>query len=530
MYGCPNCGAGLRYDIPTKKLTCDYCNSFFDPYEYTREKDAVEQDLFETTVFTCPQCGGEVISADDTAAGFCSFCGASTILDSRIRGSKRPAYIIPFRLDKDECKKAYAKFMRRAFFAPSEFRDEAFLVKFRGIYIPYWVYRLSYSGEARFRGKKTERRGDFEYTYNYDLSADVEIEYRGISYDASSSFNDHISETIAPYKAVHMKPFTPSFLCGFYADTADVSQDLYSEDACAFGNKQVLSVMKEQNEFRSLELSLPNGREAQNKALAMSDACAENALFPVWFLTWRKNDRIAYFIMNGESGRICADVPIDLRKFLAGSGILALVLYVILNLFLSLRAETGLVVVMLISAVCFLLCAREESSRKKRETREGDRGYLSVNKGALKKTPAKDGKKDKGGNKTKAEKAFTVILWIIGGIAAMIGFANYSLNGLMMSTILMAAAAAVICIAALGMIPGEQKKTVIRQCLYLPVQLLVCAGIIFSLPVRDLWYYIPSVVLLVTACFTLFYMIRQFNLLSTRPLPHYVRKGGDDHA
>ena len=100
----------------------------------------------------------------------------------------------------------------------------------------------------------------------------------------------------------------------------------------------------------------------------------------------------------------------------------------------------------------------------------------------------------------------------------------------MMSTILMAAAAAVICIAALGMIPGEQKKTVIRQCLYLPVQLLVCAGIIFSLPVRDLWYYIPSVVLLVTACFTLFYMIRQFNLLSTRPLPHYVRKGGDDHA
>ena len=154
MYGCPNCGAGLRYDIPTKKLTCDYCNSFFDPYEYTREKDAVEQDLFETTVFTCPQCGGEVISADDTAAGFCSFCGASTILDSRIRGSKRPAYIIPFRLDKDECKKAYAKFMRRAFFAPSEFRDEAFLVKFRGIYIPYWVYRLSYSGRPGSGGRK----------------------------------------------------------------------------------------------------------------------------------------------------------------------------------------------------------------------------------------------------------------------------------------------------------------------------------------------------------------------------------------
>ena len=358
------------------------------------------------------------------------------------------------------------------------------------------------------------------------------MEYKGISYDASSSFDDHISETIAPYKAVHMKPFTPSFLCGFYADTADVSADLYSADAIAFGNDQVLSVMKEQDEFRHLEVSLPTGKEAPNKTLAISDSRAENALFPVWFLTWRKNDRVAYFIMNGESGRISADVPIDIRKFLAGSGILALVLYVLLNLFLSLRAETGLVVVMLISALCFLLCAKEESSRKKREEREGDRGYLSVHKNTPKSASSKTKKKDGDGNdnKTKAEKVFTVILWIIGGIAALIGFANYSMNGLMISTVFFAAAAAVICIAGYGMIPAERKKTMLRQCLYLPVQLLVCAGIIFSLPVRDLWYYIPSVILLVTACFTLFYMIRQFNLLSTRPLPHYIRKGGDDRA
>ena len=51
----------------------------------------------------------------------------------------------------------------------------------------------------------------------------------------------------------------------------------------------------------------------------MSDSRAENALFPVWFLTWRKNDRVAFLVMNGETGKISADLPVDIRRFLLGS-------------------------------------------------------------------------------------------------------------------------------------------------------------------------------------------------------------------
>ena len=58
MYQCPNCGAGLRFDIPSQQLFCDHCGSTLDPYEAEKEKDAEEREEYDVTIFTCPQCGG----------------------------------------------------------------------------------------------------------------------------------------------------------------------------------------------------------------------------------------------------------------------------------------------------------------------------------------------------------------------------------------------------------------------------------------------------------------------------------------
>ena len=81
MIACPNCGGNLKFHIPSQQLACEYCSSQFDPYSFdSKEKDAQEQKEFEVTIFSCPQCGGEILSTDNTAAGFCSFCGASTML------------------------------------------------------------------------------------------------------------------------------------------------------------------------------------------------------------------------------------------------------------------------------------------------------------------------------------------------------------------------------------------------------------------------------------------------------------------
>ena len=152
MYVCPNCGGNLRFSPTAQQLECTNCTSLLDSYSVTKEKDAEESNEYEVTIFTCPQCAGEIYSTDNTAAGLCSFCGASTILDSRISKEKRPAFIIPFKKTKEDCKREYTKRIRKAVFAPNELRDPKHIEGFRGIYMPYWVYYITQKGRITLKG------------------------------------------------------------------------------------------------------------------------------------------------------------------------------------------------------------------------------------------------------------------------------------------------------------------------------------------------------------------------------------------
>lgn len=62
MYECPNCGGNLRFDIPTQSLFCDYCHTQLNPYSYQKDHDAVETSTYDVNIFTCPQCGGEILA------------------------------------------------------------------------------------------------------------------------------------------------------------------------------------------------------------------------------------------------------------------------------------------------------------------------------------------------------------------------------------------------------------------------------------------------------------------------------------
>ncbi|MDE6701829.1 MAG: hypothetical protein K2K10_12610, partial [Acetatifactor sp.] len=308
MYECPNCAANLRFDIPSQKLKCEHCGTLMNPYDFQKERDGlettVEEEDYEVTVFTCPQCGGELISNDTTAATFCSFCGGSTILDSRISRKKRPKQIIPFQKTKEDCKAAYAKLMSRAFFAPSELKDKEYIERFLGIYMPYWVYNFEKEERVSFTGKQKQRSGDYVITKYYKIESDVQSRYKGIAFDASASFSDDLSNAIAPYEWREARPFTPSFLSGFYADAGDVEAQVYQKDARTMVQQDMCNKMRKDAVFRRYELGKDFVRAMAPKVMKQ-----ERVMFPVWFLTYRKNDRVNYVVVNGQTGKAAGDIP-----------------------------------------------------------------------------------------------------------------------------------------------------------------------------------------------------------------------------
>ena len=82
----------------------------------------------ETVMYECPNCASN-LKYD-----------VSKKEDSRISKERRPSHIIPFSKTEADCRTAYQKMLKHAIFAPNALKDENHINKFRGIYMPYWVY------------------------------------------------------------------------------------------------------------------------------------------------------------------------------------------------------------------------------------------------------------------------------------------------------------------------------------------------------------------------------------------------------
>lgn len=542
MFACKNCGGNVIFDIASGQLACTYCHTLFDPYEYEEKTtDAEVEKDFEATIFTCPQCGGEILSTDDTAAGFCSFCGASTVLYSRIEREHRPAYIIPFTKTKEDCKQAYAKLMRKAIFAPKELKDPKYIDGFRGIYMPYWTYYVEQNTPISLDAQKSHRSGDYIITDHSKLNGNIDAYYKGLSYDASSSFEDNLSETLAPYDVKHMKRFTPSFLSGFYADTADVPAEVYQGEAMELAYDNSIKEISAVPEFS--EYTLTENESLSPESLGTTIKAADYSMFPVWFLSYRNKDRVAYATVNGQTGKVVADVPVSIGKFMLGSLIAAIPVYIILCMLtvltpgwtLTLVGELALIANWIYSGELAKIVAREVNGDDKgkmvKENPEAFRYY--ENKRKIYEAEQKRKKQESG---FKAMCIFILFFFVFINVhqfwslgAFIFNFGN--VDGSMVLWTIAAIASIVFLVKSFSRfkrLPGHKGFV---GLIFDLISLVFASVVVFVQPVSDWWYYGAAFVAVISVLVTLVDVILAYNVLSTRKLPQFAtHTGGDDRA
>lgn len=538
MYECPGCGANLKFDIISQQMACAYCGIKVDPYSLQKEQDAEQEDTFEVTKFSCPQCGGEMISGDQDATAFCSFCGAANILTARLTREKRPGYIIPFKKNKEDCKAAYARKLKRAFFAPRELRDPAYIDSFRGIYMPYWTYRLEQQGYACFKGTTSYRKGDYVYTEHYDLTGNLDGEYYGFSYDASSTFYDNISEALAPFHVEDQVDFTPAYLSGFYADTADVGQELYLEQAEKLANESSWEEICKEPVFKKYNIQNNGNKENLTNTLHTRCSATHSTMYPVWFLSWRKEDRVAYATVNGQTGKVVADLPIDIKQFLKGALVLAVPLFILLNLLGTMKPYTLLGVCCLLGLAAAGIYLLELRTIRRRESHVEDpalaakRGYGQEELAAMPPKEKKSYQKKRNGRK----RAGRGVLWVV--ILYML-FLTFLFQYFVMA-VSRAASAFLPLIATIASVVlsclsyrAEKKLDGYRHCfgpLTTTAALIVSLVICYLNPVSDLWYYLGAVLILLAVLYNILDILRNYNRMAMRRLPQFDKQGGDDCA
>lgn len=326
-YQCPNCGGGLAFDPGTQKYKCEYCLSFFGQEELEEEARAAENGAAKAGIQTsggmssagepveavsclCPSCGAQVVTDETTAASFCYYCHNPVIIEGRLKGGYHPDCIIPFSIDRKQAEEIFRRWIGRKRFVPRDFYSPRQVESMTGVYFPYWLYSCQVDGSLEGEGVRMRvwTAGNLRYTENkiYQVSRRGQMDVENVARNALKKNNARLSEGVLPFLPEGQKPFHMSYLTGFQAERRDMESGELAE-----------AVEREVKDLASMRLKESAEGYSSLKIRAQS-AQIQNArwyygLFPVWTLTYKgpKDGKIYYFALNGQTGKVCGELPVD---------------------------------------------------------------------------------------------------------------------------------------------------------------------------------------------------------------------------
>ena len=127
--------------------------------------------------------------------------------------------------------------------------------------------------------------------------------------DGSSSMPDAHMDAIEPFDYSRMVPFSTAYLPGFAAER-------YDEDAqsCASRSAGRMTQSLADNLARTITgiQSIQENVGARDTTVHYSEV--GYALLPVWMLHTKWNGQDYLFAMNGQTGKLIGDLPIDGKK------------------------------------------------------------------------------------------------------------------------------------------------------------------------------------------------------------------------
>ena len=327
QYKCPCCDGAIEFDAKLQKMKCPYCSTEFELetlQAYDAELGEQPQDnmSWDTAagqewtpgeseglrVYTCNTCGGEIVADETTGASECPFCGNPVVMTGQFAGDLKPDLVIPFKVDRKAAIAALQNHYKGKVLLPKVFKDQNHIKEVKGLYVPVWLFDTDADAHVRYKATRTRFWSDSNYNYTetsyYSVTRAGGIGFDNVPVDGSTKMDDTLMESIEPFRIEDAVDFQTAYLSGYLADKYDVDAEASiaranerikksTEDAFASTVVGYSSVIP-----TSTNISLQNGR-------------ARYALYPVWILNTKWNKQNFTFAVNGQTGKIAGDLPMD---------------------------------------------------------------------------------------------------------------------------------------------------------------------------------------------------------------------------
>ena len=262
-------------------------------------KDENDEAAFEehTRLYECPSCGAQIIADETTSATFCYYCHNPVVLAGRLKGNYKPAYVLPFAVQRDAAEKEFRAWCRKRWFLPSDFRSKQQLEKMSGVYVPFWLASCLADTNMSGIGQvvKSWRDGKYQVTETteYTVSRQAKIPFERVLADGAAKIEDALMDAIEPFPIQEMRPFSMQYLSGFLAEKYDVDWEKIVpriQSRVQTASEQVI------NETLTQYTSIKNKQVHVN----MTNLQHDYVLLPVWFMSYQHGGKTYHFAMNGR--------------------------------------------------------------------------------------------------------------------------------------------------------------------------------------------------------------------------------------
>ncbi len=330
-YKCPCCGGAIAFDPNLQKLKCPYCDTEFEVealkgYDEDLKNEGTDHLEWHTDAssqwteheedalrsYVCHSCGGEIIADENTAATECPFCGNPVVMMNQLKGSLRPDWIIPFKLDKDAAKTGLLQHLKGKFLLPKIFKDKNHIDEVKGIYVPFWLFDADADADIRYKATKVRFWSDSNYNYTetsyYSVYRAGNLGFDHVPVDGSSKMPDDLMESVEPYDFSQAVDFQTAYLAGYLADKYDVT----SQQSAQRANDRVKATTEQafRNTVSGYATVTPEAT-----SIRLLNSKTAYALYPVWMLNTTYKDKKYIFAMNGQTGKFVGNLPTDWGKF-----------------------------------------------------------------------------------------------------------------------------------------------------------------------------------------------------------------------
>ena len=331
QFKCPCCDGAIEFDSQSQNMKCPYCDTEFEIADLqtynevlsNQPEDNMQWDAAagqewqpgETEgmrIYTCNTCGGEIVGDETIGATECPFCGNPVVMTGQFAGALKPDLVIPFKLDKKAAMEALKKHYSGKKLLPKVFRDENRIKEVKGLYVPFWLFDADADAFARYKATKTRVWSDSRYNYTetsfFQVVRAGTLGFENVPVDGSTKMDDTLMESIEPFDLSEAVDFQTAYLAGYLADKYDVDADT----SIARANERIKHTTEDA--FRDTVHGYTTVTPVSTN-ISLQQSKAKYALCPVWVLNSQWKGKKYTFAMNGQTGKLVGDLPMDKGLF-----------------------------------------------------------------------------------------------------------------------------------------------------------------------------------------------------------------------